>query len=115
MRGLGQRVDVGGRLRRDAQGRSGTSSRTADRGAILPLQDGHLDAVGQFPRILDFGDGANAGITALDSGNEQNETVALTRGGDGGLRLLALQRDRDHHVRQHDPVVERQEGDEFSF
>ena len=115
VRGLAQRVDVGGRLRHNAQGRSGAGGGTPDRSAVLPLQDGHFDAIGQFARILDPGDRANAGIAPFDSGNEQDETVALARGGDGSLRLLALQRDRDHHVRQHYPVVERKEGDEFSF
>ena len=115
MRALGQRVDVVGRLGQHPQRRAGTGGRTTDGGPVQPLENGDLDAVWQFPRILEFGDRANAGVAAFDSGNEQHEAVALARGGDGGLSLVALQRDSHHHVRQHHPVVERQEGDEISF
>ena len=82
---------------------------------MQPLQDGDLDAVRQLPGILDFGDGSDAGVLAFDPRNEQDQTVALARGGDGGPGLLALDRDGDDHTGQHHRVVERQQGDEFSF
>ena len=62
------------------------------------MQDGDLDAVGQLPGILDLGDGADAGVLAFDPRNEQDQAVALARGGDGGPGLLALDGDGDDHT-----------------
>jgi hypothetical protein len=115
VRRLAQRVDVGGGLRIHAQGRAGAGGRATDRGTVLPLQDGDFDAIGQLARILQLGDRADAGIAALDSWDEQDQIVATPCGGDGGLRLLALQRNGDHHVRQHHPVVEREQRNQISF
>ena len=79
------------------------------------LQNGDLDAIRQLPRILDLGDGSDARVLAFHSRNEQHETIALARSGDGGSGLLALDRDGDDHARQDYRVVERQQRDKFSF
>ena len=90
MRRLRQRVDLLRRLGEHPQGRAGARGGAADRGTMQPLQDGDLDAVRQLPGILDLGDRADAGVLAFDPRNEQDQAVALSRGGDGGPRLLAL-------------------------
>src|SRR5207248_7913187 len=85
VRRLGQRVDVLGRLGQHAQGGSGRGGSTADGGPIQSLQDGDLDAIGQLSGILELGDRAEIGKAPFDAGHEQDETIALPSGGNGGL------------------------------
>ena len=115
MRRLAQRIDILGRLGRDAQRRARPGGGATHRGPVQALENGDLDAVRQFAGILELGDGTDVGVPPSNPGDEQDELVALTSRGDGGLCLLALQRDRDDHVRHHHAVVEREQGDEFSF
>ena len=108
VRSLGQRVDVLRRLGQHAQRGSRPRGGAPHRGPIEALQDRDLDAVGQLAGILELGDCPEIGKATFDARHEQDETIALPSGGDGGLRLLTLQRDRDHHVRQDHPVVQGQ-------
>jgi len=99
VRRLRKRIDILGRLGQHAQGGAGPAGGAADRCPVEALEDCDLHAVGQFPRILELGDGPHAGIAAANAGDEQDEALTFAGGGDSGLCLLALEWDGHHHIR----------------
>ena len=71
--------------------------------------------VREIAAALDRGNGPDAGKAAVDARHEHNP-VARDRGGRGRpLRFVGLERDRDHHLRQHDTLGEGQQGQELSL
>ncbi len=56
-------------------------------------------AVGQGEAALHLGHGADAAVATVEAGDEQEATVAGRVG--GGLGLVRLERDGDHHLGEH--------------
>ena len=98
-------VHVRRRLRHDAQRRSGPTGRAPQGGAVEALQHRDLD-VPDPAGVLEPGHGAEIGKAPLHTRHQQHQAVAFAGGGDGRPGLLPLDRDRHHHLRQHDAVVE---------
>ena len=69
-------------------------------------------AVGQLARVLDAGDGAHAGVAAVDLGDEQERrSPAASAPSRGVRRLLGLEGEGHHHLRAaRRPVVRARRG-----
>ncbi len=85
-------------------GPAGTDAGTAD---ARDENGGHIVALD----LLDLGDGAHGCEVALDPGDEEETPARRLRGGDGATRLGAFDGNRDDHVREHDPVAQRENGE----
>ncbi len=66
----GDRLDLVGL---DPQRGTGPGDAGAERGAVQAAEDRGVDAVGQLARLLDGGDGADAGVAPVDAGDEQDD------------------------------------------
>ena len=55
------------------------------------------------------------GEAAVDPGHEHEPVAGLLGGRRGPLGLVGLERDRDHHLREHDALGEGQQGQELSL
>ncbi len=82
----------------------------ADVGAARATDDERERAVGELSGALDGCHGADAREAAVDSGNEHNAVAGLLGRGTRPLRFVGLERDGHDHLREHDPLCERQQG-----
>ena len=65
------------RLDRDVQRAARAGAADADAGAGQAADDERLEAVAELAGVLDPGDGADAGVTAVGPGNEHEAAVAF--------------------------------------
>ena len=65
--------------------------------------------LGSVPRSSIWAIDADAGVAAVDPGDEQ-ELVLVAHGVDGGLGLVGLEGDGDDHAREHGARGQGQDG-----
>ena len=70
---------------------------------------------GKVAGALDRGDGPDASEPAVDARHEHDPVAGIGGRRARPLRLVGLERDRDHHLRQHDALREGQQGQELSL
>ena len=87
----------------------------ADPAAADAADDEGPGSVGKVARALDRGDGPDAGEPAVDTRHEHDPVAGIGGRRARPLRLVGLERDRDHHLRQHDALSEGQQGQELSL
>ena len=112
---LGRRLDLGDRVDVHVEHAERTGLTGADAGTARAANDKRPGAVGEVARTLDRRDRADGGEPAVDAGDE-HELVAGGLGGlTGPLSFVGLEGDRDHHLRQHDPLGQGQQGEQLSL
>jgi hypothetical protein len=83
---------------------------TADPGAAGAANHEGASAVGQVARAFDLGHGAHLGEAALDLRNENELVTGLACRRRGLLGLVGFERDRDHHLGEHDSLRQWEQG-----
>ncbi len=86
-----------------------------DPAAADAADDEGAGSVGKVTRTLDLGNGADPRETAVDPRHEHDQVAGIGGRRARPLRLVRLERNRDHHLRQNDALSEGQQGQELSL
>ncbi len=94
-------------MRAQLAGADPAAAHTADHERASPVRE--------VARALDRGDRADPREPAVDAGHEHDPVAGVGGRRAGPLRLVGLERDRDHHLREHDALSEGQQGQELGL